>query len=113
MIDLKLGFPTIIYNLFVNQINFKKQRFKCDLCSNNALPSLGDLSENDGHGKYIVSSRKQTMMSPEKLKGPTFDSQAKALKLMDVILGVSALDVDAIAIQDEILSPRTSLAALQ
>ena len=43
---------------------------------------------------------KQIVMSPKKLKGPIFDPQTKVVKSMDEVLGVSALDVDNIAIQE-------------
>lgn len=54
---------------------------------------------------------KQPVSVPEKAKGPQSDSQAKNVKSMDAILGVSALEVDGL-VQEEVLSPRTSLETL-
>ena len=54
---------------------------------------------------------KQLVTSPGKMKGPQSDTHAKKVKSMDEILGVTALDVDSI-VQEEILSPRTSLVGL-
>lgn len=56
---------------------------------------------------------KQTVISLEKLKGPQSDSQAKTVKSIKEILGVSTLDVDNIGVQEDILSRITSLATLQ
>lgn len=55
---------------------------------------------------------KQPVTSPGKAKGPQSDSQAKNVKSMDEVLRVTALEVDSI-VQEEILSPKTSLETLK